>query len=484
MHLFLSVVGTVPKKKEESDSDDDALSTGFSGAKGRGLKRGKKPAKKKGRPPQGKKRKISLNRSLSDPTLAISEPISIDSLPAGEGIDVSALAPGPIPTSSSVVPAPANPKAAEASPFETVPTFKCNFCPKRSQNRERIQRHLASEHPDKADQPEEITVKVLTRDQVVDFLTLNLAPTSTSSCSLYKCFYCDVDFVGSILEVQGHFDSAHPQERLKVKTFTGKATGGYLECQICGHLTPGLERSPQKMHFHEEHPFETVVNASKYISKVKGQTAAPAAAPPDLSRFIGSVMRCPRPECDFEAKTLSAVNSHLRRHTLTFKCGHCGKTHSNSSEFHQHSAMSHGDKIPDLVKDPEAEAEFEALRALFEHSLVGGNVDQVKENDEVPRGNEQSKRSKPTARKSTASGKKERNFARKSTGVARREMEVEEGEEFSFYRQELDVVDLSAISTRMNCGGVEITLNAAKMSELINLAPKVIVEKRPLTGAN
>ena len=120
MHLFLSVVGTVPKKKEESDSDDDALSTGFSGAKGRGLKRGKKPAKKKGRPPQGKKRKISLNRSLSDPTLAISEPISIDSLPAGEGIDVSALAPGPTPTSSSIVPAPGNPKAAEASPFETV----------------------------------------------------------------------------------------------------------------------------------------------------------------------------------------------------------------------------------------------------------------------------------------------------------------------------------------------------------------------------
>ena len=37
----------------------------------------------------------------------------------------------------------------------------------------------------------------------------------------------------------------------------------------------------------------------------------------------------------------------------TYKCGHCGLTLPDSSEFHRHSALSHGDKIPDLVKDPE-----------------------------------------------------------------------------------------------------------------------------------
>jgi hypothetical protein len=31
--------------------------------------------------------------------------------------------------------------------------------------------------------------------------------------------------------------------------------------------------------------------------------------------------------------------------------------------------MSHGNKIPDHVKDPEAEAEFEALRGLVEANL-------------------------------------------------------------------------------------------------------------------
>merc|ERR1719479_567970 len=64
------------------------------------------------------------------------------------------------------------------------------------------------------------------------------------------------------------------------------------------------------------------------------------------------------------------MNAHLRKHTQTFKCGHCAlHGFPNSSEFHRHSAMVHGDKIPDLVKDPEAEAAFEALRGLLEASL-------------------------------------------------------------------------------------------------------------------
>merc|ERR1712083_447726 len=53
----------------------------------------------------------------------------------------------------------------------------------------------------------------------------------------------------------------------------------------------------------------------------------------------------------------------------TYKCGNCGKTLPDSSEFHRHSALSHGDKIPDLVKDPEAEAEYEGLKGLLEWNI-------------------------------------------------------------------------------------------------------------------
>ena len=37
-------------------------------------------------------------------------------------------------------------KVAEISPFERVPTYKCQYCPKRTQSLERIERHLAAEH--------------------------------------------------------------------------------------------------------------------------------------------------------------------------------------------------------------------------------------------------------------------------------------------------------------------------------------------------
>ena len=330
-------------------------------------------------------------------------------------------------------------------------------------------------HPDKSDLEEDQKIKVLTRDQVVDFLTLNLAPAANSGSQepLYKCFYCDIEVVGTITELKEHFHTMHPQEQLKVKTFTGKGTTGYLECQLCGHLTPGLERSPQKMHFHEEHPFETTVNASKYVAKAKGQVQGQVAQPQptDLTRFIGEVMRCPKDDCNFEAKTLSAINNHLRRHTQTFKCGHCGKTHSNSSEFHQHSAMSHGDKIPDLVKDPEAEAEFEALRALLEHELLAGERAKVDEPAAEPQKGVDEGQRRNTARKSTGA-RKSSNFARKSTGGAR----ADDDGEYSFYGLPFEEVNISEISTRMSCGGMEITLNAAKMSELVNLKPKVLVK--------
>ena len=51
--------------------------------------------------------------------------------------------------------------------------------------------------------------------------------------------------------------------------------------------------------------------------------------------------------------TLDILDSTHKHDSRTYKCGHCGKTFLDNSEFHRHSAMSHGDKIPDLVKDQE-----------------------------------------------------------------------------------------------------------------------------------
>merc|ERR1719187_399162 len=131
---------------------------------------------------------------------------------------------------------------------------------------------------------------------------------------------------------------------------------------------------------------------------------------------------CPKDKmgnCNYSTQILSQMNSHLRKHTKTYKCGHCGKTHKDNSEFHRHSALSHGDKIPDLVKDPEAEAEYEALKGLLEEEKLAEKKAEMIENEA-----QTGKRAKLVARKSTHAeartriGDKCRNVSRKSTGAS------------------------------------------------------------------
>ena len=85
--------------------------------------------------------------------------------------------------------------------------------------------------------------------------------------------------------------------------------------QLCGHLTAGFERSCQRVHFHEEHPLETEVIASKYVSKKKQDRDSSSIgsnskqpdinnAKLDMSRFIGMTMHCPKEDCSFEAKVM------------------------------------------------------------------------------------------------------------------------------------------------------------------------------------
>ena len=50
--------------------------------------------------------------------------------------------------------------------------------------------------------------------------------------------------------------------------------------------------------------------------------------------------------------------------------------------------MRHGDKIPDLVKDAEAEAEYEALKGLLEEEIIrniASSKREEAETDQSPR---------------------------------------------------------------------------------------------------
>merc|ERR1712130_773443 len=169
-------------------------------------------------------------------------------------------------------------------------------------------------------------------------------------------------------------------------------------------------------------------------------------------------------------------NSHLRKHTKTFKCGWCGKTFLDGAKFHQHSAMSHGDKIPDLVKDPEAEAEYEALKGLLEHQILM----ELKERPEMGATGTVATGLQLVAKKSTGPtsrsgpGDRCRNVSRKSTGPgAKFWPETKINQPYSFYGIQPDRFDPKLIKTRMAMGGIEITLDAEKMMGLMNLKPQL-----------
>ena len=131
-------------------------------------------------------------------------------------------------------------------------------------------------------------------------------------------------------------------------------------------------------------------------------------------------------------------------------------------------------RIPDLVKDPEAEAAFEALRGLLEASLQRD----YEQNQLALAKQLKKKRTglKKSCRKSTCPSakfvpkKRTEPTARKSTGP-----NVMRGE-FSYYGVHQSPVDFKDISTRMSIGGMEITLNASKMAGLVNLIPTVVVD--------
>ena len=116
--------------------------------------------------------------------------------------------------------------------------------------------------------------------------------------------------------------------------------------------------------------------------------------------------------------------------------------------------MSHGDKIPDLVKDAEAEAEYEALKGLLEEEILRNIARSKSEAEAGPT-------SRLVARKSTDPSSRARpgdvcrNTSRKSTGPAAKywpETNIEIP--YSFYGIPTEPYDPKNIKTRMAMGKI------------------------------
>merc|ERR1712080_317408 len=127
---------------------------------------------------------------------------------------------------------------------------------------ERMERHVKQQHGETGG-----GWKELTRDQVVSIIISDQTVSGGGVLPDYKCFYCM--HTGTIPGLKEHTNTAHVGRVLRVVRFHAQRVSGYLECQLCGHLSPGFEKNHQKTHFHEEHPLESEVVCSKYTSKAR-----------------------------------------------------------------------------------------------------------------------------------------------------------------------------------------------------------------------
>ena len=164
------------------------------------------------------------------------------------------------PVSLSANPTPT--MQVEQSPFERRPSYMCAQCPKRTQRLDRMRQHVSEVHADEGKGWQE-----LSRDQVVSIITSDQYQDLSGSSADFKCFYCQHS--GDVLSLKSHTLESHPGQVLRVVRFQAQRVTGYMECQLCGYLSPGFEKHLQNTHFHEEHPLEGEVTCSKYMSKTK-----------------------------------------------------------------------------------------------------------------------------------------------------------------------------------------------------------------------
>jgi len=393
-------------------------------------------------------------------------------------------------------------KTLELSPFKLCRSYKCFYCPKISQNLDQINRHRLKLHRNSTFKYLEIS-----RNEMINLITDEQG--NGDGKYEYKCFYCET--FGDIIELKTHTESVHLGNVLKV---INSEVTGYLECQLCGYLSCGFEKEKQTIHVQKEHPFVEIVGYSRYISKIEMGTNA-FTNPNQTFKFdvreaFDLIYHCPHKSvqnnsaavtnasdlhtkgelaqdkcsCAFSTKVLSQMNNHLRTHTRTYKCGHCGQTSPDSSEFHRHSALSHENKSPCLIKDPEGEAEYEGLKGLLEWNVQKELADRalrgrlgnstltlaLKDPKTVS-----GKSNMPESR--WKKGGKCANVAKKSTGPRAKcwpETRIEIP--YSFYNIKPDDIDLKSVKTRISLGKSAMPLNGKEVGQVKILQPRLVLE--------
>jgi hypothetical protein len=140
----------------------------------------------------------------------------------------------------------------EISPFERNLTYKCSSCSKRTNCLEKMETHIKLEHPNRiivldsdnpGSKPDNAGYKTMTRDQVIDMITLN---ANSSNKGGFICYFCE-DVVGNIEDIKNHFTVEHDaSEAFKVKRVKVIFVNVYPKAQLISKCPFGVKTSSEK----------------------------------------------------------------------------------------------------------------------------------------------------------------------------------------------------------------------------------------------
>lgn len=316
--------------------------------------------------------------------------------------------------------------------------FCCEYCPYMSDSEMLIGSHISSQH-----EHMHVKFKILNQDKCERKLEDYVA-----------CVICSE--MGSEIKIRQHYLELHEGETFGIYRYT-----------CCSCRKRFFKMNGLKMHFQRIHPGVPV----KYISildnlidshpdKLDLSANRSALSLASSSQKIWKHYQCT--ECSYErnftGSSVGNVRSHMRNHFRAFICKDCGSNFRSKTDALSHSRKEHNQLTDNnIIHAQDIEDRLQtALRTVHETATIVPNPDSP--NNTSIHSSPLQTPIKQTARKSTSSSSPPMN-------------------EYSFYGESIEYVDLNKIMTSVEMNGVCLQMNADKLGKIFDLNPFVPLER-------
>ncbi|XP_028133091.2 uncharacterized protein LOC114328441 [Diabrotica virgifera virgifera] len=314
--------------------------------------------------------------------------------------------------------------------------FCCEYCPYMSHSEMQIRSHISGQHD----------------HMHIKFKVLNRPQCESKKDDYVACTICNE--VGSEITIREHHLDVHEGETFFIYR--------YICCCCQKRFTKfhGI-----RIHFNRRHPgvqlkCKDIFNKIHYFEPVKTKVSEPSirknVAPLSLSgsKKEWKHYKCSlcRYERDFTSNGIGNVRTHVRNHFKAYICGTCGIKLKSKTDGSFHYKKEHPNVEENIIHDEAIEALYVSTMATICKTAVS-----------VP---------EPSAR-SVPSAVIKKHTARKSTSKP----STLPMEEFSFYGNTVEDVDLNKIMSSVEINGMHLDMSAERLGTLFNLHPSLILER-------